>query len=397
MKETLDVAVIAPEIVKAFGGALRAAVLMPEAARAIAVRYGFRRWPALVVLRDGGYVGAIDGLRNWDEYVDEMTRLAQAPVTRPPTIGIAVTTPGRRRPGVPLTAPEGGEAMKPFPVPVVGPGSQPADDEELQVLAMPRDIATFEMPSVPQVASPEDLRAARDLIATLPARLRARGTRAAPPRGLPLAGVPDTVLRVVNEVMGEGEVSIQVGGTPALRIQESVFAGVWRVCVLDGEGRLADDWLEAAPVPGLALAAARTAGAERLSPVELPQGAMNSPALIAELGQQLAHRRPGAPTHVINLTLFPLTPEDHQVLERALPVGPVAMISRGFGNCRITSTGARDVWRVQYFNSMNTLILNTIEVVDVPEVALAATEDLVDSRERLAELVTWMSESIETA
>ena len=73
------------------------------------------------------------------------------------------------------------------------------------------------------------------------------------------------------------------------------------------------------------------------------------------------------------------------------------MISRGFGNCRITSTGARDVWRVQYFNSMNTLILNTIEVVDVPEVALAATEDLVDSRERLAELVTWMSESIETA
>ena len=42
---------------------------------------------------------------------------------------------------------------------------------------------------------------------------------------------------------------------------------------------------------------------------------------------------------------------------------------------------------------MNTLILNTIEVVDVPEVALAAAEDLADSRERLAELVDWMSES----
>jgi len=69
------------------------------------------------------------------------------------------------------------------------------------------------------------------------------------------------------------------------------------------------------------------------------------------------------------------------------------MISRGFGNCRITSTLARDVWRVQYFNNMNTLILNTIEVVDVPEVALASAEDLVDSRTRLAELVQWMSES----
>jgi len=70
------------------------------------------------------------------------------------------------------------------------------------------------------------------------------------------------------------------------------------------------------------------------------------------------------------------------------------MISRGFGNCRVTSTAARDVWRVQYFNSMNTLILNTIEIVDVPEVALAAAEDLADSRVRLSELIEWMDESL---
>ena len=81
------------------------------------------------------------------------------------------------------------------------------------------------------------------------------------------------------------------------------------------------------------------------------------------------------------------------MLDSALSVGPVAIISHGFGNCRITSTGARDVWRVQYFNSVNTLILNTIEVVAVPEVARAAVEDLEDSRARLSELVDWMSES----
>jgi hydrogenase-1 operon protein HyaF len=51
------------------------------------------------------------------------------------------------------------------------------------------------------------------------------------------------------------------------------------------------------------------------------------------------------------------------------------------------------VWRVQYFNNMNTLILNTIEVVTVPEVVLAAAEDLSDTRERLVELVDWMGES----
>jgi hydrogenase-1 operon protein HyaF len=84
------------------------------------------------------------------------------------------------------------------------------------------------------------------------------------------------------------------------------------------------------------------------------------------------------------------------VLDQAMEPGPVAIMSRGFGSCRVSSTSVRDVWRVQYFNSMQTLILNTLEVVDVPEVALAAAEDLADSRERLGELVDWMSEACES-
>lgn len=43
---------------------------------------------------------------------------------------------------------------------------------------------------------------------------------------------------------------------------------------------------------------------------------------------------------------------------------------------------------------MNTLILNTLEVAEMPEVALAAREDLVESAQRLDELVQWMGESI---
>ena len=97
-KETLDLAVIAPEIVRAFPGALRGAVLFPETARAVHARYAFRRWPALVVLRDGRYVGAIDGLRNWDEYLAEVAALLAAEPTRPPSIGIAVTAAGAAPP-----------------------------------------------------------------------------------------------------------------------------------------------------------------------------------------------------------------------------------------------------------------------------------------------------------
>ncbi len=286
--------------------------------------------------------------------------------------------------------------MKDFPLPVrmVGAGSQPGEDEELQYLEMPRGMNTFRMPLVPERADAAALADARDLLAAFLAQLDAwdpKATRGGP--CLDLGGVARPALEIVNQMLGEGEVSILIGGARKFRIQESIFTGLWRVCALDGDGRLAQDWLEAGMLPAAAVEIAQELGADALPSIDLPPGAMNSPALLAEIGSQMATRARGAAAHVINLTLFPMTPEDHAVLAQALPVGPVAMISRGFGNCHVTSTGLRDVWRVQYFNNMNTLILNTIEVVDVPEVVLAAVEDLADSRDRLAELVDWMSES----
>jgi hydrogenase-1 operon protein HyaF len=50
------------------------------------------------------------------------------------------------------------------------------------------------------------------------------------------------------------------------------------------------------------------------------------------------------------------------------------------------------VWRVRYFNSMDTLILDTIEVTGVPEVACAAREDVADSAERLGEICAIITE-----
>jgi len=93
-KETLDLAVIVPELCRAFPGRFAVGVLLPEAAREIAVRYGFRRWPAFVMLDDGKYVGVVDGLRNWGEYLAEVARLLAAAPTRPPTLGIAIKGDG---------------------------------------------------------------------------------------------------------------------------------------------------------------------------------------------------------------------------------------------------------------------------------------------------------------
>jgi hydrogenase-1 operon protein HyaF len=124
---------------------------------------------------------------------------------------------------------------------------------------------------------------------------------------------------------------------------------------------------------------------------------MNVPALIHELQDAIDRSGPATPAHVVNLTLLPLSPEDTAHIDRVLDGGAVVILSRGFGNCRISSTAARHVWRVQYFNNMQTLILNTIEVVAMPEAAVAAPEDLVETRARLAELVEWMGTTLEDA
>ncbi|MEQ1807171.1 MAG: hydrogenase [Burkholderiaceae bacterium] len=94
-KETLDLAVIVPELHAARAREFRVALLPPVVARAIAPRYGFVRWPAFVILRDGHYVGVVDGIRDWDVYVAELERLLAAAPTRPPTVGIRVTLLGQ--------------------------------------------------------------------------------------------------------------------------------------------------------------------------------------------------------------------------------------------------------------------------------------------------------------
>jgi hydrogenase-1 operon protein HyaE len=46
------------------------------------------------MLRDGHYLGAVDGIRDWDVYAAELTRLLGAEPSRPPTVGIPVKAAG---------------------------------------------------------------------------------------------------------------------------------------------------------------------------------------------------------------------------------------------------------------------------------------------------------------
>lgn len=90
--ESWDLAVIFPDLVKACGAVLRAGVLRPAQMPAVQKRYGINRLPALLFLRDGGYVGTIEGLRDWAEFVPAFGDMLQRTVSRAPGIGIPVAT-----------------------------------------------------------------------------------------------------------------------------------------------------------------------------------------------------------------------------------------------------------------------------------------------------------------
>ena len=48
--------------------------------------------------------------------------------------------------------------------------------------------------------------------------------------------------------------------------------------------------------------------------------------------------------------------------------------------------GARGVWSVQYTNTMDAVVLDTLEIGDVPAAVLAADEDFADSSMRLRDV-----------
>jgi hydrogenase-1 operon protein HyaE len=88
--ETWDITVILPEVVTRMQADVRIGVLAPADARKLAARYGIRIWPALLGLRDGEYLGTIEGLKDWGVYVRLLPELLAAAPSRPPSIGIPV-------------------------------------------------------------------------------------------------------------------------------------------------------------------------------------------------------------------------------------------------------------------------------------------------------------------
>lgn len=277
--------------------------------------------------------------------------------------------------------------MTTIPLPIFGQGSQPAEEDgvELEYLAMPEEMTTYRMPQISSDLNAADLVQARTVLQQLEGDLEAYPAASTT---IDLIALDQNNRRFVDELLGEGEVSMICRGTSTLQIQESVLAGVWRLQQLEGK-QIVSDALDVGIIPLQVGQAAFANAVKRIATdmSALPDGVMNAPPLLAELNAHIAGYQPGMEAHIINLSLLPQTEQDLAFLEQKLGRGGVTILSRGYGNCRITATGTRYVWWVQYFNSQDSLILNTLEVCDVPIVACASAEDIADSLQRLQEIL----------
>lgn len=88
--EGQDVAVVLPELKKAFPARFAVGIVPREDEDEVARRYGSQRWPSLLFFRDGHYVTAVAGMHDWDVFQQRITEALALPASRPPTIGIPV-------------------------------------------------------------------------------------------------------------------------------------------------------------------------------------------------------------------------------------------------------------------------------------------------------------------
>lgn len=278
--------------------------------------------------------------------------------------------------------------IKKIPVSLIGPGSQPVSEDGpgLSYIDMPSDMATFEAPSIPEPDVVKGMVGAREAMLWLRQAL-ADYEPGSEPKLANLTALDAENRELVNQILGEGEVSINYNGAIRTRSQESVLAGIWRTLYFNDDDKVCYDILEVADVPHtvrLPDGRNRPINADRkVVPAELN----NALAILVELqAQYAAFVAEGAP-HTINLTLLPLSTEELAFIDERLGRGPVDTLSRAYGKCQVSSTLTPNVWWVRFFSSMGTLILNTIEIADVPEAIRAAAEDLADSAKRLDDIL----------
>ena len=181
-------------------------------------------------------------------------------------------------------------------------------------------------------------------------RCRAGAARRRSPRPIPLTGLTAADLRAHQpgarrgrgQRAGAGAAGdARFGATRPACACRSRCSPASGACMRAPTTAALHDHVEVGAIPALLRAAAargRRGAARRRCRPAAARGLQNAPTLLVELADQRQRWQPGQPAHVVNLTLLPMSPEDIGLLDHQLGTGRVLILSRGYGNCRITNT-----------------------------------------------------------
>ena len=251
---------------------------------------------------------------------------------------------------------------------------------------MPKRMDTYSAPALPDPDKLRRLEGARETMRWLQTAL-AEQPNAAQPVLADLSGLDADSREVVDQGLGEDEVSISVAGGGSVRVQESVLAGVWRILHLDDRGGVVADLLEVGQHPYVLSVAFENGRPLDTSANGQAADMANALPILVELAEAVQQYETDGSEYSINFSLLPTSAEELEFIEARLGRGPVNILSRAYGMCQVISTLTPNTWWVRYYNGMDKLILNSIEVVAVPGVVKAANEDLRDSASRLQEIL----------
>lgn len=273
---------------------------------------------------------------------------------------------------------------------LLGPGTQP-DDDSFSMNPLPITCRVNDEPSMAAL----ELCAHSPQVIALLNDLQQRLSQRQPPLGEVLAvdllNLNAADRRFINTLLGEGEVSLRIQHADGSEseIQEAIFCGLWRVRRRRGE-QLLEDRLEigCAPLPLWQEATKNALPTDSLLPPPI-DGLMNGLPLAHEL---LAHvRDPATQPHSINLTQLPISNADRLFLSRLCRPGNIQIRTFGYGESYINATGLRHVWHIRCMDTLKGLLLESYEICLLPEVVLAAPEDLADSAQQLSEVCQWIA------
>lgn len=202
-----------------------------------------------------------------------------------------------------------------------------------------------------------------------------------------LAGVAEGVVKLVDRALGVGEVCIEVRKPVVFNIRQTGFAGIWRVHEFSSRGHLQRNAVIAAAIPYVAQQCAEMGASPTVETPPCRGDASAAVAILELLLERVRLHRPGMPAYVVNLSPVSVAPRDAEYLLEALGIGPVMLLSSGQNSCRIRSTRLSHVWSVQHFNGMGQIVLDTLEVVDIPVRVQAGAGEYAASTERLGKLL----------